>query len=413
MTSPQVELLIVGMEELHTMDPARGEGPTGRILDAAVGFTGGRVSYLGPAATAPEAARRVSAPGTIGLPGLIDCHTHSLYAGDRAAEFRRRLNGEPYTSILESGGGILSTVRATRAASDETLAERLHARLSAMLRQGVTTVEVKTGYALDEEHELRCLRLLREGPWPQRVVPTYLGAHAIPAEFRQDREAYVQLMLQRVLPQAAELAEAVDVYCDRGAFTLEETRRVLEAGLSRGLVGRVHAEQVDYTGAAALAASLGCASADHLERIDAAGIAAMAKAGTIGGMLPTAMLYMKDTAPPARQMIEAGVRLAVATDYNPGSAPCPDLWTAATLSCLLMGLTVEEALLGVTRHAGLALGRPELGWLTVGGPGDLCLMRPPPGAPARAETLVQHMGGHRAALVAREGRVVVEVVSGW
>ncbi len=410
MTSSLVELLLVDIDELHTMDPTQGEGPTGCLQNAAIGFTGGRVSYLGPTSGAPEALRRIDAPGTIGLPGLIDCHTHSLYAGDRAGEFRRRLNGEPYTAILESGGGILSTVRATRAASDEALAETLHARLSAMLRHGVTTVEVKTGYALDEAHELRCLRLLREGPWPQRVVPTWLGAHAVPAEHRADRAAYLQLMLHRVLPQAAELAEAVDVYCDRGAFTLHETRQILEAGMSRGLVGRVHAEQVEHTGAAALAASIGCASADHLERIDEAGIVAMAKAGTIGGMLPTAMLYMRDTAPPARRMIEAGVRLAVATDYNPGSSPCPDLWTAATLSCLLMGLTVEEALLGITRHAGLALGRPELGWLTVGGPGDVCLMRPPPGAPARAETLVQHMGGHRAALVAREGRVVLEVV---
>ncbi|MCK6523557.1 imidazolonepropionase [Myxococcota bacterium] len=412
MTPTAVELLITGMDELHTMDPTRGEGPTGLLRGAAIGFTGGRVSYLGPAATAPEAQRRVDAPGTIGLPGLIDCHTHSLYAGDRAGEFRRRLNGEPYTAILESGGGILSTVRATREASDEALAETLHARLQGMLRRGVTTVEVKTGYALDEVHELRCLRLLKEGRWPQRVVPTYLGAHAVPAEFRQDREAYLRLMIDRVLPQAAELAEAVDVYCDRGAFTLDEARRVLEAGMSRGLVGRVHAEQVEFTGAASLAASLGCASADHLERIDEAGVTAMAMAGTIGGMLPTAMLYMRDVSPPARRMVDAGVRLAVGTDYNPGSSPCPDLWTAATLACLLMGLTVEEALLGVTRHAGLALGRPELGWLTPGGPGDLCLMTPPPGAPARAETLVQHMGGHRAAIVVREGRVVLEVVRG-
>ena len=389
------------------------------VLDAAVGallrdrfvrVEGATIAEVSDKPVDTTGALVIDARGKVLMPGLIDCHTHSLYAGDRAGEFRRRLNGEPYTAILESGGGILSTVRATRAASDESLAETLHARLTGMLRQGVTTVEVKSGYALDEAHELRCLRLLREGPWPQRVVPTTLGAHAIPAEFRQNREAYLRLMMDRVLPQAAELAQAVDVYCDRGAFTLEETRRVLEAGMSRGLVGRVHAEQVDYTGAAALAASLGCASADHLERIDEAGITAMAKAGTIGGMLPTAMLYMKDTAPPARQMIEAGVRLAVATDYNPGSAPCPDLWTAATLSCLLMGLTVEEALLGITRHAGLALGRPELGWLTLGGPGDLCLMCLPPGAPARAETLVQHMGGHRAALVVREGRVVLEVV---
>ncbi|MCB9746551.1 MAG: imidazolonepropionase [Alphaproteobacteria bacterium] len=400
------DLLVTRVDALYTLDPERGEGALGLIRDGAVAFEGGEVVFVGASADAPPASQVVFARGCVGLPGLVDCHTHALFAGSRAEEFQRRLAGASYTALLEAGGGILSTVRATRDTPDELLAATLRERLEDMRAGGVTTVEVKTGYALDLQHERRCLRLLREARWPVRVVSTYLGAHAVPEEHRGDRAAYVDRIVDEVLPAVAAYADAVDVYCDRGAFTLDEARRVLTAGMSLGLTGRVHAEQVAHTGAAALAAELGAASADHLERIDAEGIRAMAEAGTVAVLLPGAMLYLKDPAPPVEALREAGVPLAVATDFNPGSSPVRDLWTCATLACLTMGLDVEEAVQGITRVAGRALGRPELGWLGAGSAADLALFRPPPGEPADVAPLIQYMGGHRAALVVRDGRVV-------
>jgi imidazolonepropionase len=341
------------------------------------------------------------------MPGLVDCHTHSLFAGSRAEEFSQRLAGATYTEILEAGGGILSTVAATRAASTGDLADVLRQRLGGFLEAGVTTVEVKTGYGLHPEHEIRMLRLLREQEMPTRVVSTFLGAHAVPEEFRGDRAAYVTCILEQMMPHALEWADGVDVYCDRGAFDLGECERILGAGMSGGLVGRVHAEQVEHTGAAARAAEMGCASADHLERIDADGIKAMAAHGTIGVLLPGAMTYLGDAPPPVAELLEAGVELAVATDFNPGSSPVRDLWACATLSCVRMGLNVEQALVGITRNAGKALGRLDLGWLGPGSVGDFALVVPPPGEPARPEVLVQYMGGHRAKVVVRDGRLVV------
>lgn len=406
--SQRAEILVAGVDQLLTMDPQRGEGPLGIVRDGAVAFAGGRVVYAGPTAGCPAAARVIDGAGRVALPGLVDCHTHSLFAGSRAEEFGLRLSGISYSELLERGGGILSTVTATRAADSETLGRLLTARLAGSLAGGVTTVEVKTGYGLSREHELRCLDVMAGLDAPVAVAPTYLGAHAIPVDRRGDREGYVAEVIDTV-PQAAARGAAIDVYCDRGAFTLEETRAILSAGLAAGMVGHLHAEQVAYTGAAALAAELGCASAEHLERVDAAGIAAMAAAGTVGVMLPGARAYLRDTAPPARQMIDAGVRLAVATDFNPGSSPVRDLWSCATLACLDFGLTVEEALLGITRHAGLALARPDLGWLGPGSAADLVLVAPPPGEPARYEVLVQYLGGHRAELVLRGGQIALEV----
>ncbi len=400
-----VDLLVQDIGELLTM--AEGEGPLGVRRGTSVAFTGGELVWLGPAEQAPRAREVVDGRGCVGLPGLVDAHTHSLFAGSRAGEFQRRLGGTSYSTILEEGGGILSNVRATRAASDEELAASLSGRLQHFLEQGVTHVEVKTGYALDLEHELRCLRLLTGRRWPTRVSPTFLGAHTVPAEWRPDRRGYVGFLIAEVLPQVAVLAEFVDVYCDRGAFTLEDTRSILEAGLALGLKGRVHAEQVQHTGAAALAAELGCTSADHLERLDEAGVAAMGASETVAVLLPGAMLYLKDPPPPVAALREAGVPLAVATDFNPGSSPVRSLLACATLSCLTMGLSVEEALLGITRVAGRALGRPELGWLGPGSTADLALFRPPPGEPVCHASLVQYLGGHRAEAVVRDGLRVV------
>lgn len=368
--------------------------------EAAVLCRDGHFVWVGRDADRPDADEEIDADGAIGVPGLVDCHTHTTFAGSRADDFTRRLAGETYAQILEAGGGIHSTVRATRLTSEAELTRLTRARFTAMAAQGVTTVEVKSGYGLHLEPELRMLRAARAAAGPVRVELTYL-AHVLPPEV--DRAAYVDAVVGEHLPAVVGLASAVDVYCDRGAFTLAEARRILEGAKALGLRLRVHAEQIDHTGVAALAAGLGATSADHLERLDDDGIAAMARAGTVAVLLPAAMLYLRDVAPPVAKLRAAGVPLAVATDFNPGSSPAPDLWAAATLACLTMGLTVEEALGGITRVAARALGRPELGRVEVGAIADLALVRPPPGEPADVRVLVQYLGGHRAERVVRAG----------
>lgn len=392
------ELLVHDITQLNSMVP--GQAP---IPDGAVAFAGGEVVYVGPTDGAPDAPQRVDGRGCVGLPALVDCHTHTLYAGSRSREFERRLAGEDYTAILQAGGGILSTVRATRLASDAELRALLTARLLAMRALGVGTVEIKTGYGLDLETELRCLRLLAEGDWPVRVLPTWLGAHALPPEFKGRKADYVAHLIDEMLPQVAPYAQMADVYCDVGAFELEDTRRILQAAKDAGLGLRVHAEQVAHTGAAALAAGLGATSADHLERLDPAGIQAMAAAGTVAVLLPGAMLYLRDDPPPVDALRAAGVPLAVATDFNPGSSPVRDLWTAASLACVSLRLNVQETLAAITRTAGLAVGRPELGWLGEGSAADLALFQTPPGEPADAASLVQFMGGHKAKVLVQDG----------
>ena len=400
----EIDLVVRRIARLYPMD-----GPPGTMEDeaidcGAVAFSKGRVVWVGPDALAPAGPEELDGSGRIGLPGLVDPHTHSVWAGSRAAEFEARLAGATYTEILEAGGGILSTVTATRAATEEELAASCRARLGGMLRRGVTTVEIKSGYGLSAAHEARMLRAARTAGGGVRVIPTWLGAHTIPKEFRAHRARYVQELIDVQLPACAPLAESVDVYCDRGAFDLDEAVAVLEAGRAAGLRIRAHAEQVAFTGIAGAAARLGATAVDHLERIDEAGIAALARYGTVAVLLPGAQLYLRDSAPPVAAMREAGVRLAVGTDLNPGSSPLHDLWTAATLACLLQGLTVEEAMRGITVEAGRALGHPELGRLAPGLPGDLILVAPPPGEPVRVAPLIQHMGAQSVIDLVRDGR---------
>ena len=401
-------LVVRDLAVLLTMDPEQGEGPLGEVRDAAVAFADGRVAWVGPSREAPDAEDVRSLPGAIGLPALIDAHTHAVWSGSRADEFRRRLAGESYTSILEQGGGILSTVRATRATAEEDLAQVAADRLRMLAAKGVGTVEIKSGYGLEAQAELRMLRAARRaGELAHvRVVRTFLGAHAVPAELRGDRAAYVEQVVHEQLPVCAPEADGIDVYVDRGAFTVEEGERILREGRAHGLDLRIHAEQVAYTGAAAMAARLGALSADHLERIDDAGIAAMAEGGTVATLLPGAMIYLRDTAPPVARLREAGVPFAVATDLNPGSSPVPDLWACATLSTVTMGLTVEEALLGVTRVAARALGLRDAGVVAPGRRGDLAVLRPPPGDPPAAASLIQTLSGGRPALRVHAGAVV-------
>lgn len=383
---------VVHLPVLLTMDPALGEGPLGELRDVAVALGGGKVVWVGPSAEAPDAevVHRLSG---VGLPGLVDCHTHAVWAGSRAHEFMQRLDGVSYSEILEGGGGILSTVRATRDCPEARLLELAIARLRRLRSRGVTTVEVKSGYGLEPVTEARMLSVARLAGDRAgvRVFTTFLGAHAVPAEFRGDRDAYVEQILNEQLPRCAPHADFVDAYVDRGAFTLEEGHRILEAGARVGLGIRVHAEQIAYTGAAAMAAGLGALSADHLERIDADGIDALARAGTVAVMLPGAMLYLRDSSPPVAALREAGVPLAVATDLNPGSSPVADPWTCATLACLTMGMTVPEVLRGITAVAADALARPELGRVRVGGPSELVVVTPPAGEPASAAVIVQHL----------------------
>lgn len=387
-----MDTLLDGFAELWT-------GET-RIEGAAVLLSGGRVAWVGRSADAPSTDRVVDCAGLVGLPGLVDPHTHTCFAGSRAEDFERRLAGESYTAILEAGGGIHRTVRATRAATEAELVATTRARLAGMLAGGVTTVEIKSGYGLTAESELKMLRAARAAAGPVEVVTTFLGAHA------RGEGDYVADVVDVQLPACAPFADACDVYCDRGAFTLAETERILHAAKARGLALRVHAEQVAFTGAARLAADLGALSADHLERIDDDGIAAMAAAGTVAVLLPGAMLYLRDVAPPVAKLRAAGVRLAIGTDFNPGSSPLRDLLSCATLACLTMGLTVEEALAGVTRHAADALGRPDLGRIAPGSAGDVAIFAPPPGEPAELRVLVQYLGGHRAAQVWKGGQKV-------
>jgi len=401
------EWLITGADRLLTC--AAGAPELGCIEGGAVAFSEGEVIWVGPAAHAPDAEEVIDASGCLVLPGLVDPHTHSVHAGSRSDEFARRLAGASYTEILEAGGGILSTVQATRATDRDTLAELARARLRGMLRRGVTTVEIKSGYGLEVATELRMLEAAWDCRDTVRVVPTFLGAHAIPAEHRGNRDAYVRQIIEEQLPAVveAELAEACDVYCDRGAFSLDESVAILTRAKELGLSVRVHAEQVVHTGIAAVAAELGATSADHLERIDEAGIAAMAAHGTVAVLLPGAQLYLRDDAPPVQALREAGVPLALGTDLNPGSSPVHDPWSIMTLACILQGFTVEEALLGFTVQAGRALGRTDLGWLGPGSVADAVVVAPPSGEPAEVASLVQHMGGSRVVAVVRDGVRVV------
>lgn len=398
-------ILVTDIDCLLTMDPALGDGPLGELHDAAVLLDGDRIAWIGPHSEAPDVEQRVSGRGCVALPGLVDCHTHAVWSGSRAEEFQRRLAGESYSAILEAGGGILSTVRATRAASEDALVDAAAERLASLRAHGVTTVEVKSGYGLSPEAERKLLVAARRAGERAGidVVRTFLGAHTVPAEWRHDRAAYVAQVIGEQLPLCAPEADGIDVYVDRGAFTVEEGERILRAGRALGLAVHVHAEQVVFTGAAAMAARLGARSADHLERIDDVGIAALAEAGTVGVLLPGAMVYLRDPAPPVDRLREAGIPLAVATDLNPGTSPIANPWICATLACVAMRLTVEEVLRGFTVNGARALGLVDRGRVAPGLRADLLLMRPPTSETASAASLVQSMGSARPAALWRAG----------
>lgn len=317
------------------------------------------------------------------VPGLVDAHTHPVWGGNRTDEFVMRARGATYLEIHKSGGGIFSTVRASREATDESLLVHTTRVLRRMLAHGTTTVEAKSGYGLDEENEIRQLRVLREvaRDLPLQVVPTYMGAHAVPDEYRDRREEYVELMVSRVLPRVMRegLAEFCDVFCEDGAFTLEESRRILEAARERGLKLKIHAEEFAYLGGAAMAASLGATSVDHLLSLPADDFACLREGGTVAVVLPSTTVFLgKDRFAPARGLLDAGVPVAVATDFNAGSCMSESLPMALSLAVLKLKLTPEEAIVAGTVNGAHAVGRGhECGSLEPGKRADFLVLDVP------------------------------------
>ena len=353
----------------------------GIVEQGLVAASDGRIVYAGDAGSAPplEATDTIDCDGRWITPGLIDCHTHLVHGGDRAAEFELRLAGASYEEIARAGGGILSTMKATREASEENLVRSALPRLDALLAEGVTTIEVKSGYGLALDPERRMLRAARQlgDRRPVRVVKTFLGAHALPPEFAGDPEGYIALVADEMIPAIAEegLANAVDAFCEKIGFSIEQTRRIFEAATAYHLPVKLHAEQLSSLGGARLAAQYRALSADHLEYLDAAGAAAMAKAGTVATLLPGAFYFVRETKlPPIAELRRANVPIALATDCNPGTSPLTSLLLVLNMGATLFRLTVEECLLGVTRHAAAAIGlSEEIGTLEQGKSCDLAL----------------------------------------
>lgn len=356
--------------------------PYGLVEDGALAVEAGRIAWAGPRPDLPaqmlaRAQARHAAGGALVTPALIDCHTHLVYGGDRAREFELRLQGASYEDIARAGGGIVSTVRATRAASEEELLEQGRPRLRALRAEGVATVEIKSGYGLALEHERKCLRVARRLGAEEGVAvrTTFLGAHALPPEFAGRADDYVAEVV-RMLPllQAEGLVDAVDAFCERIAFSPEQTRRVFAAARAAGLPVKLHAEQLSDSGGARLAAELGALSCDHLEWVGEEGVRAMARAGTVAVLLPGAFYFLRETRlPPVALLRRHGVPIAISTDCNPGSSPCTSLLLMLNMACTLFRLTPEEALAGVTRNAAQALGLADRGTLAAGQRADFLL----------------------------------------
>jgi imidazolonepropionase len=367
---------------LATMDPAV-PGPFGAIENGAIGIQDGRIVRVGRRVElAGYQAHKVEALGGAWVtPGLIDCHTHLVFGGDRAGEFEQRLEGASYEQIAAAGGGILATVRATREASLDELIEASRPRLRALIEGGVTTVEIKSGYGLDVDAELKMLRAARMlgQSEPVRVERTLLALHALPPEFRERREEFVELAISSLLPAVTseDLATAVDAFCEGIGFTPQEVRAWFEAASDLGLKVKLHAEQLSNLHGAALAAEFHALSADHLEHVDEAGVRAMAEAGMTAVLLPGAYYALRETRPPPVSLLRRhGVPVAVATDCNPGTSPTLSPTLMMSMACTLFGLTPEEAVAGMTRNAARALGlQDEVGTISAGKAADLCVWR--------------------------------------
>ncbi len=371
------DLLLTGA----TLATMTGPAPYGLVENAAVAVQGGRIAWSGAEAELPAEYRALPARalgGRLVTPGLVDCHTHSVFAGSRAREFEARLEGASYEEIARAGGGILSTVRATRAAGEDALLAAALPRIDRMLALGVTTLEIKSGYGLDLETELAMLRAARRiaAERPVRVVTSFLGAHAIPPDYAGQPAAYLaEVCLPALRAAHAEgLADAVDGFCETIAFSPAEIARVFDAAKELGLPVKLHAEQLSNLGGAALAARYGALSADHVEYLDDEGVVAMKTAATVAVILPGAFYTLRETqAPPIAALRKAGVPMAVATDFNPGSSPMLSLPLAMNMACTLFRLTPEEALRGATANAARALGLSDRGTIAPGQLADLAV----------------------------------------
>ncbi len=406
--------LWLGMD-VASMDPTR-PGPYGAIRAGAIAVTAGRISWVGEQHQlphSPEAARQAGATvcdtgGGWVTPGLIDCHTHLVYGGNRAGEFEARLNGESYEAIALRGGGILSTVSATRRASEEQLFTAAAARLQSFLHEGVTGIEIKSGYGLDRDTELKMLAAARRlgAVYPVDVATTFLGAHTVPPEF-SDPDAYIDWLCAALMPELAQLGviDAVDVFCESIAFDLKQAERVLVAAGILGLPVKAHVEQLSNLGGSGMAARHGALSVDHLEYLDNSGVDALANSGTVAVLLPGAFYYLRETRlPPVEPLRRAGVPIAVASDHNPGSSPLYSLLAAMNLGCTLFGLTPEEVLAGGTRNAARALGwQNDKGILREGYAADFVVWDV--GAPAE---IVYGMGHNPCVTVVKDGERVLD-----
>ncbi|MBC3908621.1 imidazolonepropionase [Undibacterium umbellatum] len=382
----------------------------GEIKDAAIAVKDGRIVWLGSRSELPAeyvVAKTHDGKGCWLTPGLIDCHTHLVYAGNRSNEFEARLNGVAYEEIARQGGGINSTVRATRAANEDELLAATLPRLHALLAEGVTTLEIKSGYGLDLETEARILRVARRigREFPVRVKTTFLGAHALPPEYAGRADDYIKLVCEQMLPAlvAEDLVDAVDVFCEKIGFTPAQTELVFQAAQAHGLPVKLHAEQLSDQGGAALTAKFKGLSADHLEYLSDDGIAAMAESGTVAVLLPGAFYFLRETKyPPLAALRVAGVPIALATDCNPGTSPLTSLLLTMNMACTLFRMTPLEALQGVTCHAAQALGlHADTGSLGIGKAADFALWDI-----ARPADLAYHIAGNPSQAKVFAGRLL-------
>ena len=369
------------LTDVNLATMSEGTASYGIVANGAVAISGGNIAWAGPAAQLPANGSREtrSLNGQWLTPALIDCHTHLVFAGNRADEFERRLQGVSYEEIARTGGGIMSTVSATRAASNNALEHAAVARLTALQREGVATVEIKSGYGLNAETELRMLTIIRAlaANSGLSLCSTFLGAHAVPVEFKGKSAEYIDLVCDEMLPAAheAQLADAVDAFCESIAFSTDEVARVFELAKSLGIPVKLHADQLSDGGGAALAAGFDALSADHLEFTSTRGVQSMAKAGTAAVLLPGAFLTLGETQlPPIDAMRDSQVRMAIATDCNPGTSPICSLRVVMNLARALFHLTPEECLAGVTRNAAHALGlAQDRGTLEAGKRADIAI----------------------------------------
>jgi len=411
MTVP-CDLLVRGAGELVTMRAVAAAGTRPDDLDVlhegALAAKDGRIVWVGAEADIGRAvevtgdAVEIDAEGACVLPGFVDSHTHAVFAGERAGEYGRRLAGASYLEIQAAGGGIMSTVRAVRAASEDTLAALTRRRLDSFLRHGTTTLEIKSGYGLTLEDERKMLAAAKV-PHPANRVYTLLAAHSTPEEYAGRDDEYIALVCAEILPALAGEADFVDVFCDKGAFTVEQSRRVLEAGRALGLRLKIHAEELAHTGGTAMAAGLGAVSADHLMRITGEDVAALRASGTVATLLPGTSYTLHASYAPARALVDAGVTVALASDFNPGSCYCENLQMTISLACQELCMTPAEALRAATMGGAAALGlQAEVGSLEVGKRCDLLVLDA-----ASHEELPYHFGVNLVRGVVAGGRVVV------